>query len=285
MGGKDLLERPLLSATVAAANTIYPGQRIVRLGLPAEEPGWVRCVDVIGDAVFLRRWQADVGGALGTEHEMVPPITSATYVLSWYAAIPAFMGAVSFRLDRRVPRLAPEALGFHRHQREHRPDGIALLDGRFWCLPDDPAAEDPVATVVADEQVLAAVLRGQLRAHADAFLVGYDPGVRLPRRALLGVFFDALDGAIWAAGKRIGCEGAGVRDAAIVLPGGTPEFGDGSALYRLVDARGREHVSRRRVACCYYYRLSGAEGACFTCPRTTDEERVIRAAEWPDEHG
>lgn len=285
MRGEDLLERPLLSATVASANTVYPDHRTLRLGLPVAEPGWMRCVDVIGDTEFTRRWQADVGGSLGSEHEVVPPITSATYVLSWYAAIPAFVGAASFRLDRRVPRLAPEALGFHRHQQEHWPDGIALLDGRFWCLPDDPAAEDPAATVVADEQALAAVLRSQLRAHADAFLAGYDPGVRLPRRALLGVFFDALDGAIWAAGKQTGREGAGVCDAAMVLPGGTPEFGDASALYRLIDARGREHVSRRRVACCCYYRLSGAEAACFTCPRTTDEERVLRAAEWSDEQG
>lgn len=270
---------------MAAANTIYPDHRTVRLGLPAEEPDWVRCVDVIGDAAFLRRWRADVGGVLGAEHEVVPPIISATYVLSWYAAIPAFVGAVSFRLDRRVPRLAPEALGFHRHQREHWPDGIALLDRRFWCLPDDPAAEDPVATVVADEQVLAAVLRGQLRAHADAFLAGYDPGVRQPGGPCSGCSSMPWTMRSGLRASRSGREGAGVRDAAIVLPGGTPEFGDASALYRLVDARGREHVSRRRVACCCYYRLSGAEGSCFTCPRTTDEERVIRAAEWPDEQG
>lgn len=209
----------------------------------------------------------------------MPPITPAAYVLGDYAAICGQLGGGLYGLDRRVPRLDPFSLAFRRHPAEGWPQALALLDRRFWCLPGDPDAGHPDATVVADEPALAAILRAQVRAHADAFLATYEPGVRLPRRSLLGVFFDGLDGGSWIVA---GSPERALADSARVLPGRTPEFKDASLLYRLVDARGREHVTRERVSCCYAYKLGGGE-PCFTCPRTSIAERVERAATWPDE--
>lgn len=277
------LDSSPLASTVQASRVIYPEYFHLRLGLPEDDVGWVRCCEVLADPSSVPRWQADAAAQLRGEHASVPAVTPAAYVLSWYAESPGLVGAVFFHLARRVPRLGPDTLAFHRHPEEHYADAFALLDGRFWCLPDDPAADHPDATVVADVGVLAGRLRAEVRAHADAFLAGYHPGARLPRRSLLGSFFDALDGGLWTAGEQTGDEAGGVRDAAQVLPGRTAEFREASAMYRFTDARGREHVSRHRVACCYFYRLSGAESACFTCPRTTDDERVTRSAEWPDD--
>ena len=64
---------------------------------------------------------------------------------------------------------------------------------------------------------------------------------------------------------------------ALVLPGSTSEFADPSTVYRLTDARGREHLSRRRVGCCYYYKVSENGEACAPPARgVNDAERVER---------
>ncbi len=182
-----------------------------------------------------------------------------------------------FRLARRVPRLDRASLAFTREPAEHYPHAIALLDPRFWCLPGDADAGHTDATVVADEVALAEVLRAQVRAHADDFLTDFRPSTRLPRRGLLGAFFDGLDTGIWFGGD----PGAGAADrilaeAATVLPGGTGQFRDASSLYRFTDLRDREHVTRRRMGCCYYFKVAVDELPCATCPRVDDAQRLER---------
>ena len=156
-----------------------------------------------------------------------------------------------------------------------------MLDSRFWCLPSDPEAPHPDAEVVSSEAELAAVLRSQVRAHADDFLAGYVGGAKLARRHLLGAFFDGLDTGVWYGGSpQVEAAAEVLRLGAMVLPGSTPEFAEGSTVYRLTDARGREQLSRRRVGCCYYYKVTESGEACATCPRVNDTERVERYAEY-----
>jgi hypothetical protein len=136
---------------------------------------------------------------------------------------------------------------------------------------------------VPDDAALAAVLRAQVRAHADWFLSWYRPGARLARRNLLGAFFDGLDCGLWSgAGPDPAARARVLGDAAAVLPGETTEFADASTLYLLTDARGRTHLSRRRISCCHYYRIEPEGTACFTCPRTPADDRPRRAAEWDE---
>lgn len=61
-----------------------------------------------------------------------------------------------------------------------------------------------------------------------------------------------------------------------MLPGGTAEFRDASSIYRFTDARDREHVARRRVGCCYYFKVAADDLPCTTCPRVDDAQRVAR---------
>lgn len=267
-----------LQASLARVGARTP-EPYLHFGLPSGEAGWTTCREVIDDPAILRRWQDDTATYLRTESPDVPLITPAAYVLGDYAAICGRLGGAVFGVDRRVPRLDPDALAFRQHPEECWPHAVALLDPRFWCLPGDPDADHPAAAVVADEAALAAILRAQVRAHAEAFLATYEPGVRLPRRHLLGVFFDGLDCGPWSVADS---PQAALADGAHVLPGRTVEFTGSSTLYQIVDARGREHLTRERVSCCYAYKL--AEGTpCFTCPRTSLAERAERAATWPDE--
>lgn len=258
----------------------------VRVGAPPPEPGWTRCAEI--DAGFVSRWERAAADALpGWYGTAGDPRTASAFVLHWYASIPGRTGAAVFRQARRVPRLDRDALAFRLAAGSPIPVATALLDDRFWCLPGDPDIADPAATVVADEAELAAVLRAQVRGHADEFLAGYRPGSRLPHRALLGAFFDALDTGVWrgGGGSPSGRDAHAVAtllgEAALVLPGGTPEFAEPSTLHPFHDDLDRGWLSRRRLSCCFYYRVSADNTACSTCPRTSATERARRYAGLP----
>jgi hypothetical protein len=267
-----------LKATAERATTAR-NWLTVEFGEP-DGDGWLRCSDV--DATVIASWEACVADRHREWYGRDDPMTSSGYVLSWYADVAPTAGALSFLLDRRVPNLDRDALAFHRYAEVEYPDAIALLDSTFWCLPDDPAADHADATVVSDQQALAAILRAQVRRHADDFLATYRPGARLPRRNLLGAFFDSLDGGFWISDSAGVPQQDYVASARLALPGATEEFVDGTRFYSVVDDSGREHLTRRRVSCCYYFKVAEDGSACTTCPRTSDTERAKRLCEHAD---
>lgn len=237
--------------------------------------GWLRCSDV--DATVVAEWERNAAQSQLRHDGRSHPTAAASYALGWYADIASRIGGMCLLLERRVPRLGREVLAFRCHPEEHYPEAVTFLDPRFWCLPDDPAAAHSDASVVADESTLGAILRAEVRAHADDFLATYRPGARLPRRDLLGAFFDGLDVGFWREDASTGPTLAdSIALAQAVLPGATAEFADRSSLYVVEDAAGRAHLTRCRVSCCNYYRVSEIGEACTTCPRTTDEERRRR---------
>lgn len=254
----------------------------VRAGIPADAEGWTRCADV--DPAFLGAWETQIADDLLREHGRNHPMTISGYALEWYAGIPGQVGGAFFRLARRVPRLDRASLAFAVDPEAHYPVALAVLDDRFWCLPTDPAADHPTATVVEDERALAEVLRSEVRSHADAFLDGYRPRARLPRRSLLGAFADGLDTGIWYGGDpEVAAAEQVLGDAVLALPGDTAQFREPSSIYRLTDLRGREHLSRRRIGCCFYFKVSSSGLPCSTCPRVDDAERIQRYSEIDDE--
>ncbi|GAA4815447.1 (2Fe-2S)-binding protein [Nocardioides caeni] len=236
--------------------------------------GWLLCSEV--DAGVIADWERRAAESQVRYDGRSHPVAAASYALGWYADIASRIGGTCLLLDRRVPRLGRDALAFRCHPEDHYPDGVAFRDPRFWCLPDDPDADHPDATVVADVTALGAILRAEVRAHADDFLSSYRPGARLPRRDLLGSFFDGLDVGFWQEDADADAVEASIALAATVLPGATPEFADRSTLHRVDDDRGGVHLTRLRVSCCNYYRVSDIGEACTTCPRTSAEERRER---------
>ncbi|WNV77641.1 hypothetical protein [Geodermatophilus sp. DSM 44513] len=227
MPGGVLVDAPL-AGTLAAidADDEWVSWRLVP-GRPDED--WVRCADV--DAAFVTAWERAAAAHQAAEHRRSDPRAAAAHVLGWYAELPGTVGGRLFAAARRVPRVDAGSLAFRQHPAESWADGVVLLDDRFWCLPGDAAADHPSATVVASEEELSALLRRQVRAHADAFLRWYRPGARLARRNLLGAFVDGLDCGVWH-GEDPGPAGRAAVQAAAsrVLPGGTPEFAEASTL-------------------------------------------------------
>ncbi len=250
----------------------------LRVGWPEESAGWVACSDV--GAGFVRSWERSIDAQLLQRHGRSHGLTVSSLALGWYASVPGVVGGAFFRQLNRVPRLDRGALAFARHADEHYPIAAALLDERFWCLPDDPAAADRSATVVPDRDALGAVLRGQIRQHADAALAEWQAGTRLPRRHLLGAFFDGLDTGVWYGGPAQLADAAEVIAATrSALPGQTAEFAESSSVRVLTDARGRDHLARQRVSCCYYYKVTDEGRSCTSCPRTDEPSRTERYAQ------
>lgn len=237
--------------------------------------GWRRCSDV--DGTFIAEWERQAAASQQRYDGKSHPTAAASYALGWYADISARIGGMCLLLERRVPRLDRASLAFRCHPEDHYPDAVTFLDPRFWCLPDDVDAAHPDATVVADHAALGAILRAEVRAHADDFLSTYRPGARLPRRDLLGVFYDGIDAGFW---RDAPTDGPGHADSIVLaratLPGATPEFADASSLHLVEDGQGTAHLTRVRVSCCNYYRVSDIGEACTTCPRTSAEERRQR---------
>lgn len=239
---------------------------------------WLPCSAV--DAEVVAEWEQRAAEVCVKYDGRSHPVTSASYALGWYADIAAGLGALCFQVDRRVPHLDRAAVAFRRHRDDHYPDGVALLDPRFWCLPDDPDATHPDATVVPDEEALAARLRAEVRSHADEFLSWYRPGARLPRRDLLGAFYDGLDVGFWLDGAEASpadLEEA-VAAARLALPGRTGEFSQGSSLEVVTDGSVCR-LARLRVSCCNYYRVSDVGEECASCPRTSEADRLRRVLE------
>lgn len=258
-----------LAAPVAAADLVmdWMSFRLQELS----EAGWTRCDQALTDPDFFPRWRVAVADWLGGEHSDVPERTTAGYVLQWYLGISTYLSAALFHSVRRVPALQPQQLAF-------RLDGgrvteVALRPGRFWCLPGDPEAGHPDALAVADDPALAAELRREVIAHAEAFLRVYEPQVRFGPRTLWAAVTDALDTSLLLAGRAFGSVQAGAADAQLVLGRRIEPLTSPSTICTVTDRRGRTHWTRRRSSCCFYYALPG-EQPCATCPRVDDDERA-----------
>lgn len=224
---------------------------------------WQTCADLLADPARFSRWRDLLGEWLRDRFGEAPPRTTAAYVMAWYLHVPAYAGALLLHHERRVPFLRPTELAFRLSGDRPHPDGIAVLGRGFHCLPDDPGSAREEATVVPGERGLAAVFRARYLAHATRFVAAFAPVSGLGRRMLWAGATDALDNALWWAGRHSGDEGAGVAHAAFVLDTRYEPLTSASTLRLDIDHR----WTRRRDSCCFSYLLPG-ESECAGCPRT-----------------
>lgn len=239
----------------------------IRVGLPADSADWVNCAELLSAPDGFTLWRQELAGWLIDRYGQAPERTTAGYVLSWYLFVPAYLAALLFHHERRVPSLRPEHLAFRKSRPRPHPDAIAVLDPGFVCLPDDPAAGTPNATVVPSEQTLAAVLRGRFTAHATRFVNAFGEHVRFGRHTMWAAATDALDSGMWLAGRYGGDEVAGVLDAALLLADRFEPLTSASTMRLATDAHGTTSWTRRRESCCFHYLMEAGQGVCSTCPR------------------
>jgi hypothetical protein len=235
-------------------------------GLPTGQ-GWHRCDELLSPgSPGLALWHEQILRWLREEHGEAPERTAAGYLRWWYLSAIAIYAAMLFHHRRRVPSLRPSDLHV-RISPQGRPDvsGVAVTADEFVCLPNDPAAGTRAATTVASAQALAALLRARFAGHAARFIASYRPAVRFGPHTWWATATDALDTGLWMAGQLGGDEGAGVADAALVLPDALAPFTSASTL-RCQTVDGTPCWVRRRESCCFAYLVNDGE-ACADCPR------------------
>ncbi|MFJ8433294.1 (2Fe-2S)-binding protein [Kitasatospora sp. NPDC094019] len=239
---------------------------------PDRELGWYSATDLATDPDALAAALAGEAARIApvaVGHGTAPrPHVAASRLLHHYLWSVCVLIAGPWRLSGRVPSIDGADLWMH------APTGdFALRPRAQVALPG--------------EDELRAELRAAVVTHVEPLLAAFAAPTRRGTRALWGMVTDDLASAIWYLGKRLdestgaaGGPGSPGEDAAVaaaeaVLPGQTDPL-LGAAHFRVLNGEdGRAHHTRTRLGCCLYYAIEPA-GACVTCPRTGDEERLRR---------
>jgi hypothetical protein len=247
-----------------------------RLGAPltggAEEQRWIPATMLAGDDAILEEVLDRLGRAYGTYHRAYVGTTLIRGYL-WRLLAPA---AAAFLTERRVPDPSAHNVALRFDGRGFA-DGLAFLSPAFAALPDDPDAGHPEAVVLPSEAELLAWTTGRLTQDHLPPLFATLRRHRLRRgtRAVRDMAVDVVAEAFMFVGKGLGRPEEGLRHGEAALSGATAHFGPTN--YYVLEHDGGSGWSRVRNACCLYYKVG--DGACFTCPRMTHEERLQRIAE------
>lgn len=236
---------------------------------PARALGWYSAVELATDPAALEAALAGEAARIApvaAGHGTAPrPHVAASRLLHHYLWSVCVLIAGPWRLGGRVPSIDGANLWFH------APTGdFALRPHAHVTLPG--------------EDELRAELRAAVVAHVEPLLAAFAAPTRRGTRALWGMVTDDLASAIWYLGKRLDEsagsavpveEDAAVAAATAVLPGHTDPLLGAADFRVLCGEDGRAHHTRTRLGCCLYYAIEPG-GACVTCPRTGDEERLLR---------
>lgn len=261
-------------AAYARLTDVFPSlgvtETTARESLP-EGPGWVLATELAEGGAALDSFLAFDDEQILRDHgQQARPDVIASFGLHRYAWPACLLVTIPWFLHRRVPRVPVEAVAFQRTLGQ-----LAVRIEEFACLPDDPAASEPGARVVADEEALRAEVRAAVAEHLGPVLEGFRPRMRRRARALWGMATDEITEGLWYLGHLLGEEPRAKAEAQALLPGAVTPFAQGAAFRELTGLRGEPLATRDRASCCLYYTLR-PQDTCVTCPRTCDAERVER---------
>lgn len=191
-------------------------------------------------------------------------------IWTWLVTTPA---AATLVLDRRLPDISAGNLSVVPGLWVD-PVPVALRSGRFWCLPDDAAADHPDATVLPDERALVLELNAMLRErHLPALIETIAERSRRGRRALWRSATDQLVGAFTRAGAALDAEAEAIALARIAGDGERPMRAEVRIERFELDGMA-PHTMHLRDGCCLYYRVNGRPPNCSNCPLVDADRRV-----------
>lgn len=243
-----------------------------RLGVP-DGPGWVMVSRLASDDDLLEELLGRIGNTYGTGNRSV----TGTFLLRSYLWRVLTTAVATFLLDRRVPDLAPQNVALSFGENGYA-SGLALRERRFAALSSDPAAGHLDATVLSSSEDLLVWGRRGLEDHLPPLFDALRRSrPRRGRRAMWGTAVDVCAEAFMYVGGWLGCQHEALGYAESMLSGGSPL--SGPANYFTLEYGGGFELTRVRNACCLYYKV--ADSTCFTCPRTSNEERLRRLAGEP----
>lgn len=239
---------------------------------PRTGPAWTSASELVADdtaldelvAAFRRGWgtdRDDIAGAFWLSEQAFALLLRAAVALLAARRVPVLdLGVASTRL-----RSGPGA----------RVDRVALGPA-FACLPDDPAAGHPAATVVADEHALLERLLRDAERHHTPIVALVHRRCRRPERALWRHCGDAIAESFLWAGEIVGRREEAWRWGSRAVRTAPPALRT-HAGYRTFGTGPWERVGRVRAQCCLHYRTS-ARSYCLSCPLQDDAYRDARLA-------
>ncbi len=180
-------------------------------------------------------------------------------------------------LDRRVPdlRAANTLIGY---SEAGEADALALHEGRFTALPDDPAAAHPDATVVSDLATLRATLRSGIEMHLGAVIdqLCARLGVK-PRGLWLAVADSWASTLIWLMQEQNPAATLAQIEAEVTALIRAPGSRFHNRQIGLIQLNYQEHslIFLDRTTCCYWYKTVDGD-YCNSCPKRTREDRAAR---------
>lgn len=260
---------PLL-ATLAHLPVAYDGsgEPSVRLGPPSSTGAWFSAHGLLGrQSGLIDDAMAEIGAADNAEKRDV----QAAYYFGAYAWFILGAALTPYLIAKRVPDISPANVwGTTTSGRLSR---IALRHGRFACLPDDPAASHPDATVVADADALLTHCRTEVEARLGA-MIGMMRVRRIPwgPRAMWAMVSDyAIEIAIDTLGPAATDEALTQIISPLVQNDASPM--EARSWFYQVDGNRQSAFFCDRNGCCLTYKISGTE-KCGSCPLRPKTERI-----------
>ncbi len=261
-----------LAATIGRVSAVEIGDGEIdlsaRLGVP-DEPGWVTVADLAEDQELLGEVLSRIGREYGTT-DLAYRGTTLLRDCLWRVLAPT---VVALLTERRLPDLRVENVAL-RFDESGFAEGMAFVGSSFASLPHDRDAGHPDAVVLSSEDDLLAWLREALAETHLPALIPALRGLRVRRgtRVLWRAAVDVCAETFMFVGQELGCEAEACALAERLLAGPSPL--SGPTGYFVLEHDGGSEMTRVRNTCCLYYKVG--DSTCFTCPRTSNEERLRR---------
>lgn len=247
------------------------------------EAGWFLAADLL--VPRLTRLEEALARQ-AVQHPEMEARTRGSYFLgeySWYvpdAVIAAYLA------ERRVPDLSLKNLALRSRTytwHEGAESGEAeridmrLLNGRFACLPDDPAAAHPDATVLPDADALHEHLRVSLEAHLTPLIERVHLLTRLGHHAQWCLVADSVAALFLHKVRALNDEAGGKAEGLAFIKAAEAPMNNPNTSYISLHYLDHRATFRARGGCCRYYTVSKTgKDYCSTCVLRKPEDRDAR---------
>ena len=255
-------------AQLAASNPRLQAQ----LGLPSGE-GWVRpAAHFTADNLARARAQVEA------DYGVSSPNIVATVLMAGYGWSLLAIGVGAYLQGNRVLNLHPDNIWLHWNDTYNYADQLAVVDGRFTALPDDPAAGRADVDLVADREALRACLLRELENHFGLALSWMSEHLSVRERALWPVLADRCASFVFWLLNEVAAEPRTPEVIAAEMRALTARKNSRLSnrrvdLITVEGGDGATHCYYRRATCCHAYRVDG-RGYCTTCPHLSREAQL-----------
>lgn len=261
-----------LAGTLARVTEVFPG---IPATARTEGPGWTRLIDHHSEHVVARLL------AEQEAHDRGGPALAAQQLVGRLIGVPVLQLAIAVAAERRLPVTTPADVWVRwiDHGSGPRLGAVAFTSGRLFALPDDPGADSPDVTVLADPAELGAELVESARRLAEGVI---EPASRLSRRgrrALWATLSDRIANGYLLVAKQTG-KVTDARLATDATLGAAPKPLHTTIDWLELDHGGATHLFKRKSVCCLIYKApEHLDVYCSTCPLLdrAENERRLRA--------